>query len=94
MPHTFSAPDTHQVFDWLWASGQPSEVDQRAIADLGMPLWVHCALNMRVSAFVYLYRRLRLGEDDAAARRVMDQVWTPDAVWSAYIADALGRGSP
>lgn len=151
MSHTFSAPNVHQVFDWLWTSGQPSETDLRAIADLGTgtvvnlalptssnalpgeaemvanlgmnyfhipvewqaptpenladffrlmdafrgpPLWVHCALNMRVSAFVYLYRRLRLGEDDAAARRVMDQVWTPDAVWSAYIADALGRGSP
>lgn len=55
----------------------------------GTPLWVHCALNMRVSAFVYLFRRLRLNESDTEARRVMDLVWTPDEVWSTFIAEAL-----
>jgi protein tyrosine phosphatase (PTP) superfamily phosphohydrolase (DUF442 family) len=44
MPHTFSAPNTHQVFDWLWTSGQPSKVDLRAIADLGIGTVVNLAL--------------------------------------------------
>lgn len=48
-------------------------------------VWVHCAKNMRVSAFLYLYRKLVLGEDDAAARFPMTAVWEPDPVWRAFI---------
>lgn len=44
MPHAFSAPNTYQVFDWLWTPGQPSEVDIRAIADLGITTVVNLAL--------------------------------------------------
>jgi RimJ/RimL family protein N-acetyltransferase/protein tyrosine phosphatase (PTP) superfamily phosphohydrolase (DUF442 family) len=52
-------------------------------------VWVHCAKNMRVSAFVYLYRRLRRGEDDTAARHPMDEVWVPGGTWRAFIDRAL-----
>jgi protein tyrosine phosphatase (PTP) superfamily phosphohydrolase (DUF442 family) len=48
-------------------------------------VWVHCAKNMRVSVFLYLYRKLVLGEDDAAARFPMTEVWQPDRVWQAFI---------
>lgn len=57
----------------------------------GRRLWVHCAMNMRVSAFVYLYRRIVLGEDSLTASFPLTEVWQPDAVWQAFIDDALAR---
>lgn len=55
----------------------------------GRKVWVHCAKNMRVSAFVYLYRRLRRGEPEEAARHPMSEVWEPNATWRAFIDEAL-----
>jgi protein tyrosine phosphatase (PTP) superfamily phosphohydrolase (DUF442 family) len=55
----------------------------------GERIWVHCAKNMRVSSFVYLYRRLRLGESDEVASYPLREVWQPDPVWAAFIANAL-----
>jgi protein tyrosine phosphatase (PTP) superfamily phosphohydrolase (DUF442 family) len=140
------AENTHQVFDWLWTSGQLSARDIEQLPDLGLEavvnlalptssnalpgeaelvtrqgmayvqipvvwekpelhqleqffgilrayegrkLWVHCAKNMRVSAFVYLYRRLCRGEGDEAASYPMREVWVPDEVWQAFIGQAL-----
>lgn len=55
----------------------------------GKRLWLHCAMNMRVSAFVYLYRRLVRAESDADAAYPMREVWKPNAVWQAFIDKAL-----
>jgi protein tyrosine phosphatase (PTP) superfamily phosphohydrolase (DUF442 family) len=55
----------------------------------GQNVWVHCAKNMRVSAFVYLYRRICRGEIDLAARSLMDTVWVPNETWQVFISDAL-----
>ncbi|HET7204099.1 MAG TPA: GNAT family N-acetyltransferase [Steroidobacteraceae bacterium] len=55
----------------------------------GRKVWVHCAKNMRVSAFVYLYRRLRRGEPEQAARHPMADVWEPNETWRAFIDAAL-----
>lgn len=60
----------------------------------GRRVWVHCARNMRVSAFIYLYRRLRCGESEAAARYPMTTVWKPDGVWQAFIDDCLQDAKP
>jgi protein tyrosine phosphatase (PTP) superfamily phosphohydrolase (DUF442 family) len=54
----------------------------------GENTWVHCVKNMRVSAFIYLYRRLHLGENETAGFP-MNQIWQPDEIWSAFIAQAL-----
>lgn len=140
------APNTRQVFDWLWTSGQLSLQDiarlpefgigavvnlapptasnavsgeAEAVAALGLPyvqipvpweqpepqhlqqffgvvdafagrrIWVHCARNFRVSAFVYLYRRLRLGEPHEVAQQPMCTVWQPNAVWQSFIEAVL-----
>jgi len=55
----------------------------------GRRLWVHCAKNMRVSAFVYLYRRLRRGESHQLALDPMQTVWEPNPVWREFIEQAL-----
>jgi len=55
---------------------------------------VHCAANMRVSAFVALYRILRLGWSREQAFADLQRIWDPeqDPVWGAFVAEALGTG--
>jgi protein tyrosine phosphatase (PTP) superfamily phosphohydrolase (DUF442 family) len=140
------AENTHQVFDWLWTSGQLSEKDIdslpalgiEAVINLALPtssnalpgeaervtrqgiayihipvawerpeihqlvqffsmlntfngrkVWVHCVKNMRVSAFIYLYRRLCLAESEEASVHPMQEVWVPNETWQAFIHSAL-----
>jgi protein tyrosine phosphatase (PTP) superfamily phosphohydrolase (DUF442 family) len=47
--------------------------------------WVHCAANMRVSAFLYRYRRDILGMPDAEARKIMDTIWEPFGEWQNFL---------
>lgn len=57
----------------------------------GRKIWVHCAMNMRVSAFIYLYRRLCLDEGEAASSHPMQEVWVPNTIWQTFIQDVLSR---
>ena len=145
------AENVHQIFDWLWTSGQLSEDDITCLPSLGIEavinlapptsasalpgeaelitlggityiqipvawdrpelrqlsqffevlkaleghkIWVHCAKNMRVSAFIYLYRRLRLGDTEDDAAFPMREVWVPNETWQAFIRSALESGLP
>ena len=144
------AENTHQVFEWLWSSGQLSEGDIRslpshgisAVINLALPtssnalpgeaelvtrhgmayvqipvewenpkpeeflqfvgvlnafagrkLWVHCAKNMRVSAFIYLYRKLVLSEADEQASIPMRHLWSPNETWQAFIHEVCAAYS-
>lgn len=62
-------------------------VDSRA----GKKVFVHCVLNYRASCFLYLYRSLRLGLPEEAARAQMNKIWQPSGVWQQYIQAALAR---
>jgi protein tyrosine phosphatase (PTP) superfamily phosphohydrolase (DUF442 family) len=57
----------------------------------GRKVFVHCAMNMRVSCFVLLYRVVRLGVPLAEAVQTMRRIWAPDAVWQAFIERALAH---
>lgn len=48
-------------------------------------LWIHCAANLRVSAFLGLYRVIREGWDVDAAFALMRELWQPDEVWAGFI---------
>lgn len=142
------AENSHQVFDWLWTSGQLSPRDIEALPNLGIksvinlapptasnalsgeaelvtgvginyfqipvpwekpelhhlqlffsllesmqgePTWVHCARNMRVSTFVYLYRRLCLNEPDQIALFPLREVWQPNEIWRSFISSAMEK---
>lgn len=144
------AVNTHQVFDWLWTSGQLSQGDVLKLPDLGIEvvinmalpsspnalpaeadlvtglglayiqipvewehplpeqfdqfvgvlkafaghnIWLHCAMNMRVSAFVYLYRKLVLGEGEENATFPMRDVWQPNEIWQEFIAMVISTRS-
>ena len=52
-------------------------------------VWVHCAFNMRVSVFLYLYSRLHLKVDESVARQKLNQVWEPNDIWSQFIIDVI-----
>ena len=48
-------------------------------------IWIHCAANMRVSAFVYKYRRdiLKLKDDEVI--KDMRLIWSPNHTWSSFL---------
>jgi protein tyrosine phosphatase (PTP) superfamily phosphohydrolase (DUF442 family) len=57
----------------------------------GQKLFVHCALNMRVSCFMLLYRVIRRGVPLEEAAWVQRQIWEPDEVWQRFMDRALAR---
>jgi len=58
-------------------------------ANQGRQVLVHCAANMRVSAFMYLYRRVKLGIDEATAQQDLNTIWQPNEQWQAFMARSL-----
>ena len=60
----------------------------------GQRVFVHCAANMRVSAFVFLHR-LRHGTDRGTAERDLKSIWEPDGVWRDFVNEHLAEtGQP
>lgn len=53
------------------------------------PVLVHCACNMRASAFVFLYRVLHESVPLHEAAAVMHAVWKPEGVWRDFITTTL-----
>ena len=53
-------------------------------------VWVHCVVNYRVSAFLYLYRR-RQGLPDGEARKAMLPAWEPNDTWQKFMSANAGE---
>ena len=142
------APNTFQVFDWLWTSGQLSREDIQRLPDEGIQtvinlaapdsvgalageadwitqlgmnyfqipiqwnsprveqfdvfaallqscqgqkVWIHCIKNMRVSAYMYLYRSLILKEAEEKALHPMQEIWTPQETWKTHLENIQSR---
>ena len=62
-----------------------AEMNQRS----GQSVLVHCQVNMRASAFVFLYRVIHENApvDEAVAK--LTGVWIPDRTWKKFIDDTL-----
>ncbi|MEZ4769324.1 MAG: protein tyrosine phosphatase family protein [Caldilineales bacterium] len=76
----------------VWTNPTPDDLARfftTMEANRGRRVFVHCALNYRVSSFMYLYRVLRLGADEEDARWDLLSIWEPDECWSNFIAAAL-----
>jgi protein tyrosine phosphatase (PTP) superfamily phosphohydrolase (DUF442 family) len=61
----------------------------------GKRIWLHCAANFRVTAFLGLYRQLRDGWSHEDAFELMHDVWEPNRVWAAFLraqVDAANAG--
>ncbi len=55
--------------------------------------FVHCAMNMRASAFVFLYRVIERHVPIAIAELHMTAVWHPNGIWSNFIDEILESAS-
>ncbi len=54
-------------------------------------IFVHCALNWRVSAFIFLYKRIRQHVPSSDALSALHAVWKPDDTWQRFIESALAH---
>lgn len=52
-------------------------------------VFVHCAANMRVSSFLYLYRLVRAGTSEEQAKQDLHQIWTPNETWQRFIQQVI-----
>lgn len=63
-------------------------------------IFVHCAMNMRVSAFMFLYRVLRESMPREDALKDLRKIWQPIPHWQQFIErmlaeyDAQKNGGP
>jgi protein tyrosine phosphatase (PTP) superfamily phosphohydrolase (DUF442 family) len=76
----------------VWEAPQPEDLQAFISAMQGLQdqkVFVHCARNMRVSAFVYLYRVLQLNLPRDIAMADLQRIWQPDPVWQAFIDSAV-----
>ena len=48
-------------------------------------VWIHCAKNMRVSCFIYLWQKYVRQLPDALAIYPMNQLWQPTGAWQQLI---------
>ena len=90
---------TEQSMDYvhipvLWEDPKDDDVD-RFFEVMGRygdrKVFVHCALNWRVSCFVFLYRVIRLGVLNEIARETLLKMWEPDPTWQSFIERSLIR---
>lgn len=58
-------------------------------ANANKKILVHCAANKRVSAFMYLYRRLHQGMNDQEAKQDLNQIWIPNEIWSKFMQEVI-----
>jgi len=77
----------------------PTEADFlrfcEAMKEVGTaPVLVHCAANMRVSAFIYRYRRDILREPPETLTKDLHQIWQPFGVWKDFIASRSPEANP
>ncbi len=71
-----------------WTAPQPQDLQAFFAAmrqHAGRQVFVHCARNMRVSAFVYLYRTLILNEPRELCLIDLHRIWQPDSIWQNFI---------
>ncbi len=54
-------------------------------------VFVHCALNYRVSAFMYLYRVTEKLIDIETARTDLLRLWQPEGIWAELIRQILSE---
>lgn len=50
-------------------------------------IFVHCAANLRVSAFMYLYRTIYQDLDQEVATKDLKKLWQPNETWQKLIEE-------
>lgn len=81
IPVKFDAPNEHDLKAFTAALEKHS----------GRRVWLHCAANIRVTAFLGLHRVLIEKWAVDPAFELMNSVWKPNKVWASFIAERLGE---
>ncbi|VEP14405.1 conserved hypothetical protein [Hyella patelloides LEGE 07179] len=55
--------------------------------------FIHCAANLRVSAFLYLYRTLYQNVNEKSARQDLNKLWQPNKTWQNLIDEITNNHS-
>lgn len=84
IPVDFDNP-TESDFDRFRATMQALE---------GETIHVHCIANLRVSAFLYRYRRDELQLPAAMVRDEMDHIWRPGGAWAVFTGNTGEKALP
>ena len=79
IPVQFSAPTKKDLAEFFAA--MKAHEDQK--------VWIHCAANIRVSAFLGLYRVIEKRWEREAAFAQLRDLWQSDEVWSSFIDSTL-----
>ncbi len=58
-------------------------------ANADKKVFVHCAANMRVSAFIYLYRYLYRGITEEEVKQDLRKIWIPNETWQKFIEQVI-----
>ena len=74
--------------------GKPTAEDFRLFAEVlkanrERSVFVHCQVNMRGTAFTFLYRVIHEGADPRETLAKLQSVWNPDGVWKRFIEETL-----
>lgn len=74
--------------------GKPTAEDFRFFSEVlkankDRNVFVHCQVNMRGTAFTFLYRVIHEGADPRETLAKLQSVWNPDGVWKRFIEDTL-----
>ena len=85
IPVIWRAPESEKLIYFM------DEMDAHA----GKKIHVHCEANYRASAFIMMYRVLRLGWTKEDAIPIMEKMWNPEdfPIWQKFIDDNLENHS-
>ena len=54
-------------------------------------VWLHCARNWRVSAFMTIYHIVEMSMPHREAEEIAHRAWQPDETWQALINEAIEK---
>ncbi len=58
------------------------------------PVFVHCAANLRVSSFMYLYQRIYEGVAAQEAQSSLAKLWIPNPIWQEFMDYTMAQKMP
>jgi protein tyrosine phosphatase (PTP) superfamily phosphohydrolase (DUF442 family) len=81
LPVTFAAPtlEDYELLRDILRSVQDRKV------------WLHCARNWRVSAFMTIYHIVEMSMTHSEAEEIAERIWRPDEIWQALIDEAIEK---
>ena len=78
----------------IWSAPQISDAQKffdAMRAHATQKIFVHCEVNYRASAFLYMYRRKFLGTEETQARQDLHQIWEPYGTWAKFVDEVMAQ---